>query len=143
MPPVITDSVLAFLSGRDLDVGRRPVGDQVRNWRSPHSAACRRRPTRSKSTAQENVGFRNKPNAPSGAGAGDFGLERLGFGGGGIVVIIGPRSMASGKIDIAMPPAVASFVALAVRNAKAAPRRLSMRLNDQPSILVAGMDLNL
>ena len=52
---------------RDADFGRRAVGDQLGRAISPHSAACRRHPTRSKSARAGRCRSPNRPSAPSGS----------------------------------------------------------------------------
>jgi len=122
MPLSITDSVLAFLSGAILMLGGGAPSAIRSGLAIAYSAALSQASDPFEINSRRKCRFPNKPNAPSGAGLGDFGLERLGFGGGGIGGLIGPVQWLAEKFDIAMPPAVASSLRLAVRNAKAAPK---------------------
>ena len=71
----------------DGDARLGVVAEQRRRRRWPRSAAARRRPRRWRSVRAGTRPCRNRPSAPSGAAAGDIGLEGaafgLGFGSGG------------------------------------------------------------
>ena len=75
---------IGLLVGRDPDIGRRAVGDQVGiGDRLIAQLVAGVRPVRNQ-FAQENVGFRINRMHHQVQEFGDLGLERLGFGGGGV-----------------------------------------------------------
>jgi len=86
MPLSITDSVFASYPARSCFRLRAVAINPAR--RSPHSAACRMRPTQFEISSRRRCRFRIDGMHHQVHNFGDLGLERLGFGGVSVVVFM-------------------------------------------------------